>query len=173
MSTELEIERRWICSYEEAEHACSYGERVSEVSIRQGYLARNPLNSVRIRGETEGGEHRYELTVKGPADDDVGNFECNLPLKGADWTALWHRCVGKVYKFRTKLVGPDGLVWDIDMFMKKHKGLVIAEVELPSTDHPVVVWPWARTEITHMEGMTNGSIATCEGRHPIMDLVIE
>ena len=46
------------------------------------------------------------------------------------------------------------------MFEGEHTGLVLAEVELPSADHPVNPPPWVGREVTGIKRYYNASLAT-------------
>jgi CYTH domain-containing protein len=40
------------------------------------------------------------------------------------------------------------MLWEVDEFLGKNKGLVIAEIELESENQPIKLPPWAGEEIT-------------------------
>jgi len=64
-----------------------------------------------------------------------------------------------VIKTRHVWTGPDGLVWEIDVFEGDLRNLIIAEVELPSEDYPVVIPSWVGEEITGLHQWSNSNLA--------------
>jgi CYTH domain-containing protein len=64
-----------------------------------------------------------------------------------------------VMKTRHVWTGPDGLVWEIDVFEGELLNLIIAEVELPNEDFSVVIPSWIGEEITGRHQWSNSSLA--------------
>ena len=54
---------------------------------------------------------------------------------------------GFIEKIRYNVIY-DGMLWEVDEFLGKNKGLVIAEIELESENQPFKLPPWAGEEIT-------------------------
>jgi len=54
--------------------------------------------------------------------------------------------------------GSDGMLWEIDVFKGELDGIVIAEVELPSEDHPVELPHWLGKELTNLKGWSNADL---------------
>ena len=112
--------------------------------IVQGYLSTDPARIVRIRQRGDDGF----LTIKGRKIGAAAP-EFEYPLPAGDLPALLALCGDAVLsKDRYQWTGPDGLVWDIDMFTGRHQGLVIAELELPDEDTPYIKPDWLGPEIT-------------------------
>src|SRR6266566_4415337 len=95
--------------------------------IAQGYLATEPAGRhVRLRkkGKTASltfkvgrGAHREEREIK---------------LSPKQFAALWPATVGRrLYKLRYEMPWKNFLI-EIDIYRRKHKGLVVAEVEFPN-----------------------------------------
>ena len=55
--------------------------------------------------------------------------------------------------------GSDGLVWEVDEFEGALAGLVLAEVELPSSQTEVVLPSWVGQEITGLRSWSNRALA--------------
>lgn len=64
-----------------------------------------------------------------------------------------------VEKIRYVLPGPDGMVWEVDEFEGALAGLVLAEVELPSSQKAVVLPAWVGHEITGLGSWSNRALA--------------
>ncbi len=64
-----------------------------------------------------------------------------------------------IQKTRYVLPGSDGLVWEVDEFEGGLAGLILAEVELPSSLMEVVLPPWAGKEITGLASWSNHALA--------------
>lgn len=64
-----------------------------------------------------------------------------------------------VIKTRHVWTGSDGLIWEIDVFEGELLNLIIAEVELPSEDFPVIIPSWIGEEITGLHQWSNSSLA--------------
>tara|TARA_B100001094_G_C18170018_1_gene794522 strand:- start:1982 stop:2551 length:570 start_codon:yes stop_codon:yes gene_type:complete len=64
-----------------------------------------------------------------------------------------------VEKTRYNWRGSDGMLWEIDVFEGGLEGLVLAEVELPSENHPVEIPSWIGQEITGDGSWSNAALA--------------
>jgi adenylate cyclase len=123
-------------------------------TIRQGYIAREGGNSVRVRIAGT----RATLTIKreraGPERDE---FEYAIPLEDAH-ALLEELCGGRrIEKTRYRLRHA-GLTWEVDEFAGANAGLVLAEVELERADQPVELPPFAGREVTDDARFRNASL---------------
>jgi CYTH domain-containing protein len=110
---------------------------------RQGYLNSVKERVVRVRTIDDKGY----LTIKGLT---VGasrlEFEYEIPRQDAD--RLLEICEKPlIEKTRFKVV-EGGFVWEIDEFLGKNKGLIVAEVELESEDQYFSRPDWVLEEVT-------------------------
>ena len=64
-----------------------------------------------------------------------------------------------VEKIRYLVQGSDGLVWEVDEFEGALAGLVLAEVELPSSQTEVALPSWVGQEITGLRSWSNRALA--------------
>lgn len=64
-----------------------------------------------------------------------------------------------VEKIRYVLEGSDGFLWEVDEFEGALAGLVLAEVELPSSQTEVALPPWVGQEITGLRSWSNRALA--------------
>lgn len=148
----IEIERRFLV----AGDAWRAGVTQSR-SLRQGYLAREDGVAVRLRIVGQAAR----LTIKGKGGLSRPEFEYDLPLADAE-EMLTTLCTGRSITKTRHLVPHDGLTWEVDVFEGPLAGLVIAEVELPSTDHPVGLPAWAGREITGDHRYANAALASAD-----------
>lgn len=146
----IEIERRFLITDDRWRPAVTGTRR-----LRQGYLAREDGVAVRLR--IDGGAAR--LTIKGRGGLSRPEFEYALPLAEAE-EMLATLCTGRSITKTRHLVPHGGLTWEVDVFEGPLAGLVIAEVELPSTDHPVGLPAWAGREITGDHRYANAALAS-------------
>lgn len=133
-----EIERKFLVKDE------SFKLFSTGVLYRQGYLNRDKERTVRVR---VAGELAY-ITIKGITNGiERLEFEYQIPMKDAN-ELLETLCVKPlIEKLRYKFVR-DGHVWEVDEFIGENEGLIIAEVELKSTDEQVVLPDWVGKEVT-------------------------
>jgi CYTH domain-containing protein len=98
------------------------------------------------------------VTVKGPGN--LKRFEAEWPVLKADVEKM---VVSRQYKSVTKTrhIVPfkDGLYWEIDFFEGDNKGLVMAELEVPSIDYQFDRPDWLGKEVTEENKLGNGSLA--------------
>ena len=101
----------------------------------------------------------YVMTYKSRiADDTAYELEWDVSPEVA------HRILDNgpfpfVEKIRYLVQGSDGLVWEVDEFEGALAGLVLAEVELPSSQTEVVLPSWVGQEITGLRSWSNRALA--------------
>ena len=101
----------------------------------------------------------YVMTYKSRiADDTAYELEWGVSPEVA------HRILDNgpfpfVEKIRYLVQGSDGLVWEVDEFEGALAGLVLAEVELPSSQTEVVLPSWVGQEITGLRSWSNRALA--------------
>ena len=113
--------------------------------IRQGYIAHENGNSVRVRRRDDEGF----LTIKGPSADGMSRFEWEkrIPLDEAEaLLALCH--AGKIEKERHIVPLDATHVVEVDVFHGDNEGLVMAEIELASPDEQPPLPDWLGQEVT-------------------------
>lgn len=78
-------------------------------------------------------------------------FETEKVLSPTEWANSWPLTEGaRIYKTRYEIDDPNTkLVWEIDDFRGDLKGLVLAEVELPSPATQVIIPSWLANYISH------------------------
>ena len=101
----------------------------------------------------------YVMTYKSRiADDTAYELEWGVSPEVA------HRILDNgpfpfVEKIRYLVQGSDGLVWEVEEFEGALAGLVLAEVELPSSQTEVVLPSWVGQEITGLRSWSNRVLA--------------
>jgi CYTH domain-containing protein/nucleoside 2-deoxyribosyltransferase len=120
--------------------------------IVQGYLAVAPQPEVRVR---RAGDLGF-VTVK--TGRGLVRTEHEWPLPPQDADRLLTGCPALVEKVRHR-VPVDDLVWEVDVYRGRHAGLVVAEVELPTADHPLTPPEWVGEEVTGDRRYGNAALA--------------
>ena len=120
-------------------------QAVASHRIRQGYIARDNGNSVRIRIKDSTGI----LTIKGPSADDISRTEWEIEIPLADAEALLKLCHGGIID-KTRYIVPEasGRVFEVDEFYGDNEGLIMAEIELENADDPFEKPSWLGKEVT-------------------------
>ena len=104
----------------------------SEEMIVQGYLSTSPTVRIRLKGQAA------FLTIKSPTRGlSRQEYEYEIPVEDA--VELLKLCGGKVLKKIRRTLTHSDHVWEVDFFMGRHAGLVIAEVELTSPDDQLIL----------------------------------
>lgn len=152
----LEIERKYIVA----------GDFLPDVirseRFRQGYISSQPGKTVRVRIAGEKGW----LTIKGPSlDGGLSRYEFEQELSLRDAEELFALCEpGAIEKTRHWAI-IDGHTWEIDLFHGANEGLLLAEIELVSTDESFTLPAWVGKEVTGDRRYYNSMLT----QHPYKD----
>ncbi len=132
-----EIERKFLVCNDD------YRKGARKEHIIQAYLKRDPKSAVRIRVSG----NKAFLTIKGYITDRSRHeFEYGIPAQEAR-EIIWNLCDGVVEKIRYTLRF-DEKTWEIDEFLGRNAGLVVAEIELESEEEKFSTPPWLGEEVT-------------------------
>lgn len=144
----IEIEHKYLVIND------SYRSMASEsLYICQGYLNRNPERTVRVRTIDDKGF----LTIKSKNKGDFRlEFEYEIPFKDAK-EILKMAEPGIVEKTRY-LVPYDGYIWEVDEFHGSLEGVLVAEVELHSSDANYTKPPFIGEDITGNPAYYNSNL---------------
>ncbi len=144
-----EIERKYLVKDD------SYRAMAVEIKeIAQCYLSREVDATVRVR---RCGDSAY-LTVKSRNHGAArGEWEYEIPL--ADAGELAALAGGWAIEKNRYIVPWDGHEWEVDEFHGRHRGLVVAEVELAATDENFSLPPFAGEEVTGDPRYYNSTLA--------------
>ncbi len=145
-----EIERKYLVKGDYKHLATKH------IHIQQGYLCRDAERSVRIRITA----HTAFLTIKGKSTKDgLSRYEWEKEIPISEAQDLFALCqTGTIEKTRY-YIPYQGLTIEVDEFMGKHKGLVLAEVELPSTDTPFTPPNFLGQEVTGQKEYYNAYLS--------------
>jgi adenylate cyclase len=146
----MEIERKFLVSDRTWRKQADRGKK-----IRQAYLAHTDELSIRVR--TIGKSKAY-LTIKSArAGLSRDEYEYEIPVEDA--RGLMKLRIGRLIVKRRHIVKAGRSQFEIDVFARKLKGLVIAEIELPSR-HTIFERPnWLGKEVTGKKRYYNEQLA--------------
>lgn len=144
----IEIERKFLVRGD------SWRQGAQGTSYRQGYLTVDPERTVRVR---IAGDKAF-LTIKGKTEG-MARAEFEYPIPVAEAAQLLDSlCLRpQIEKVRYR-VSYGGHIWEVDEFDGDNKGLIMAEVELESSDQQVELPPWAGEEVTDDPRYYNASL---------------
>ena len=113
--------------------------------IRQGYIAHEAGNTVRVRLWDEQGI----LTIKGRSADGISRPEWEMEIPLQDALDLFPLCPGgDIDKTRYIVPAGNGRCFEVDVFHGDNEGLVMAEIELGSGDEAFARPDWLGEEVT-------------------------
>lgn len=136
----LEIERKFLVKNDfKKEVSNSY-------KIKQGFLSTVPERTVRIRQVKD----KAYLTVKGKSNKiGTTRLEWEKEISTVDAEMLFPLCEPIIIeKIRHLVPVKDNLCFEIDEFLGQNKGLVVAEIELPSENTFFEKPIWLGKEVT-------------------------
>ncbi|MCU7917412.1 MAG: CYTH domain-containing protein [Candidatus Thiodiazotropha sp. (ex Epidulcina cf. delphinae)] len=152
----LEIERKYLVINDNwKEHV------VSQVAIKQGYLATTPKASIRVRLAGEEANLNIKSRTVG-----LSRSEYEYPILLEDAQEMLDNLVAgaAIDKVRYKVRCGDHL-WDLDVFHGANRGLLVAEVELSSEEETFQMPDWAGEEVSTDTRYYNASLVN----HPFCD----
>ena len=117
-----------------------------ETRITQGYLSSVPERTVRARLKGKKGF----LTIKGIGNSTgASRYEWEREIPANEAKELLDICENGVID-KTRFIVPEksGLKFEVDEFYGDNEGLTVAEIELPSEDHPFEKPSWLGEEVT-------------------------
>jgi CHAD domain-containing protein/CYTH domain-containing protein len=118
------------------------GRSRGSILIEQGWLPGDGARE-RIRTVTEGSATRYFRTLK--LGSGIERTELEQEISAEVHAELWPRTEGCRLRKRRHRVSEGELTFEIDEFLDRE--LVLAEVELPSADTPVVLGDWLASAV--------------------------
>lgn len=121
---------------------------VKAYEIKQGYIAHDGGNTVRVRIRDKQGF----LTIKGPSVDGISRHEWEREISLEDAQELFLLCRGGSIE-KTRYIVPEGIppsgkFFEVDVFYGENEGLVMAEIELERPDEPFERPAWLGREVT-------------------------
>ncbi len=146
--TNVEIERKFLI----LEKPSVKPERHHK--IRQGYIAREGGNVVRIRQKDD----LYILSVKTPTKG-ISRFEVETNVSSDEGKILFAACASPSVEKIREIYRVGDHIWELDIFSGSNKGLIVAEVELSSEDEKFVSPEWLGPEVTGFQKFYNASLS--------------
>jgi len=135
----IETERKFL-----VENDAYKKDAVKSYRIKQGYIAHDGGNTVRVRIRDNEGF----LTIKGRTFNGMSRPEWEIKIPQADAEALLGLCHGGFID-KTRHIVPCGeLAFEVDEFHGPNEGLTMAEIELPSTSKQFPRPQWLGEEVT-------------------------
>ncbi len=118
----------------------------TKTRITQGFLSSVAERMVRVRIMGDNGF----LTIKGIGNaSGASRYEWEKEITIEEAKELLELCEpGIIDKTRHIVPEAGGLKFEVDEFHGDNKGLIIAEIELPSEDHPFEKPDWLGKEVT-------------------------
>ncbi|MEA1877970.1 MAG: CYTH domain-containing protein [Bacteroidota bacterium] len=147
----IEIERKYLVKSNNWKSGLTEAD---SSFIQQGYLNRDPDRVVRIRTR----DSKAFLTIKGRATG-ITRSEFEYPISINDAQELLGMCLGNVLIKRRYEIEYKGNTWEVDEFLGKNKGLILAEIELKSEDQSFDIPEWVGKEVTKDMKYTNLALA--------------
>ena len=122
--------------------------------IRQGYLHNEINGNVRVRVK---GERAY-LTIKSSTTGITRlEFEYEIPLEEAN-ELLDKLCQKPLIEKIRHEVQVGGLKWEVDEFLGKNEGLVVAEIELENEEQGFPKPSWVGVEVSEDARYLNSNL---------------
>ncbi len=146
----IEIERKFLVLGDGYKRAAKSSSR-----IRQGYICSGRGRTVRVRVRDR---HAF-LTIKGPSvDGGLSRYEFEKEITLSEADHLFALCEpGSIDKTRY-LVDHCGHTFEVDEFYGDNEGLVVAEVELQSSDEAFEKPDFIGREVTGDRRFYNSSL---------------
>ena len=112
--------------------------------IIQGYLANTDRGSIRVRiSNNEGSLSIKSMTL------DISRLEYDYPIPLDDArTLIANFCMQPVIEKLRHYIEDDKHIWEIDVFEKENKGLIIAEIELTDPEEVFHKPDWVGAEVS-------------------------
>ncbi|MEZ9709366.1 CYTH domain-containing protein [Vibrio breoganii] len=152
----IEIERKWLCETSNI----PIEEFVQATSITQGYLNSDPHKTIRVRTATNQGSTKATLTIKGKSSQSgLSRMEVEKDLTEEEGAELIALCNDLLISKTRYLYYFGSHTFEIDVFIGKHEGLIIAELELSSEDQEFIVPKWFGNEVTGNQNYYNLQLA--------------
>ncbi len=144
----IEIERKFLLKND------SWKKNTAGIYYVQGYLNQTGENTVRIR---IAGEKAF-LTIKGKSEGiSRQEFEYKIPVEDAkDLLKLSQTPVIEKIRYKIEYAGK---YWEVDEFLGKNAGLLVAEIELNAENEVFEKPDWVGKEVSGDKRYYNSYLA--------------
>jgi adenylate cyclase len=145
----MEIERKFLVNQDLWDRI----EKPTPKNIIQAYLSKSDQSTIRVRTKDDKGY----LTIKGPTKGiSREEFEYEIPLNDA--TELIEQFAEKIISKKRYEIALGDHIWEVDVFMDKLEGIIIAEIELNAEDELFLKPEWVAEEVSHDPQYYNSSL---------------
>ena len=141
----IEIERKFLVKNDQ------WPRSEDRIVMRQGYMAQQGNLVCRVRQKDD----QFYLSIKARIDN-LSSYDYEYPIPEQDGQTMLDKLCDFAAVSKTRhLVSQGDLTWEIDEFHDASAGLVVAEIELPSADHPFDKPDWLGEEVSDDKRYTN------------------
>lgn len=160
MSTNIEIERRWLVALATVPPAILQGPHDR---LTQGYLTKPgawPVVRIRKLAPSDSSAVRTVQTIKQRNPDGDGVLELEFDIPTGVGEAALSLCAASLTKKRFTVPLPSNHVLELDVFESTVlPGLAIAEIELTRLQEQVALPNWLGPEVTGIDALSNLMLA--------------
>ncbi|MGB2341779.1 MAG: CYTH domain-containing protein [Flavobacteriaceae bacterium] len=150
----IEIERKFLVNSNDYKNKAH-----KSIKIAQGYLSKDPERTVRIRICDD----RGFITIKGiSSEDGLSRYEWEKEIPFQEAKELLSICLPTIIEKSRFEVYYKNILFEVDEFYGKHEGLIVAEVELESTQEKVELPDWIGKEVTGNKNYYNAVLSNSE-----------
>ena len=155
----IEIERKFLVNTDDFKSLAT-----SSIFIKQAYLSKDPHRTVRIRIK----DKQAFLTIKGiSSTSGMSRFEWEKELALEEGEMLLKLAQPTVI-VKTRYIVPQGkLFFEVDVFEGDHKGLILAEIELPNEKASIDLPLWIGKEVTGDVRYYNSYLSSKESKNSL------
>ena len=123
-------------------------------TIKQGYICREKERTVRIRIKDE----KAFITIKGITHGDTRDeYEYPIPLNDANML-LNTLCIKPIIVKKRYIVNYNDNKWEIDVFNGELDGLIVAEIEIPTSNYKYDIPPFIGRNVTNDSRYYNANL---------------
>jgi len=141
----IEIERKFLVENDQ------WPRSEDRILMRQGYMAQQGNLVCRVRQKND----QFYLSIKARIDN-LSSYDYEYPIPAQDGQTMLDKLCDHTAVSKTRyLVKQGDLTWEIDEFHDANAGLIVAEIELPSAEHPFDKPAWLGKEVSDDKRYTN------------------
>ena len=148
MAMSIEIERKFLI------YELPLEKPFKSHKLRQGYVAREDGNSVRVR-EKDG---QFILSVK-TNHAEGGRNELEYNISSEEGEVLFSSINHDVIEKTRNVYVINELTWEVDIFTGRNTGLIVAEIELNYINQDIDAPEWIGPEVTELSKFYNANLA--------------
>ncbi len=147
----LEIERKYLVKSDEWRMELTEAD---SSFIQQAYLSTDPDRVVRVRTR----DNKAFITIKSRSIG-LTRSEYEYPIPLSEGSELLKLSATSVIEKRRYIIKNGGKTWEVDEFLGKHSGLVMAEIELNSESESFSLPTWVGQEVSNDSKFSNLQLA--------------